>query len=123
MRWTRQVKDVISHQDTLGGGGDIADPLNEIQHWQSRCTNLSGIDAQLNKPVVKQVVEVLDTARSAYIKPFLAVSEQISLGAQEARENLRYLSTLKEPCEKLTMVRIRHGGDDDRYLCLMYSLY
>lgn len=73
IHWTRQIKEVLSSQDTFQlseGSG----PLEEIQFWSNRCDDLSGITLQLDKPGVKKVLlctccsqlVVLNRATSSY---------------------------------------------------------
>lgn len=54
-------------------------PLEEIEFWKNRCTDLSGITTQLDKPGVKRIALILETAKSSYVAPFLRLAGQIKV--------------------------------------------
>ena len=130
IHWTRQIKEVLSAQEAVETN-ENAGPLEEIQFWQNRCADLSGLSKQLDLPGVKKVEEILAAAKSSYVQSFRKISEffityfnyqslefmslgqvlkfnprklsrLIQDGSSQAQQNLKYLSLLKEPCEKLT---------------------
>lgn len=99
IHWTRQIKAVVSEQDD----GDPFDdgPLSEIEFWRSRTVDLGGISEQLGRAGVRQIVRVLELAKSSYLEPFLKLSALIQEGTAEAVDNLRFLQKLQAPCERL----------------------
>jgi len=101
IHWTRQIKEVLSAQEAVETN-ENAGPLEEIQFWQNRCADLSGLSKQLDLPGVKKVEEILAAAKSSYVQSFRKLSRLIQDGSSQAQQNLKYLSLLKEPCEKLT---------------------
>ncbi|XP_071165421.1 dynein axonemal heavy chain 2-like [Mytilus edulis] len=101
IHWIRQIKEVLATQNAY----EIVEntgPLHEIEFWNRRCTNLTGISKQLDKSGVKKVTEILTFAKSSYIEPFLKVSEQIKEGSKQAESNLKFLMMLKDPCFELS---------------------
>jgi dynein heavy chain, axonemal len=76
-------------------------PLEEIKFWRSRCDDLSGISEQLNMPDLIRIVNVLELAKSSYLEQFLRLSNLIQEGTLQAQDNLKFLSTLTEPCQIL----------------------
>ena len=100
IHWTRQIKEVVNNQDN-GELGEDAGPLAEIEFWRSRSVDLSGIREQLDEPGVSKIVEVLEAAKSGYLAPFLNLSNLIQREAEAAQNNLRFLSSLEEPCTAL----------------------
>ena len=50
IHWTRQIKEVVNHQDNSELGED-AGPLAEIEFWRARSIDLSGIRSQLDHEV------------------------------------------------------------------------
>ncbi|XP_065175861.1 dynein axonemal heavy chain 2-like isoform X2 [Sycon ciliatum] len=99
-QWTRQIKELLTNpggQEGAGGGG----PLSELDCWSQRCDDLSGIRMQLQKHDVRKVREILDLGRSHYLPKFITVIEETEEDYERASSNLKYLSLLKEPCEKL----------------------
>lgn len=55
-------------------------PLEEIEFWKNRCSDLSGISSQLDKPGVKKISHILELAKSSYTAPFTKLSGQIKVG-------------------------------------------
>lgn len=78
IHWTRQIKEVLSSQDTFEAA-ENSGPLEEIEFWQSRCADLSGISEQLDKPGVKRIQSVLEQSKSSYVAPFLKLSKLIQV--------------------------------------------
>ena len=101
IHWTRQIKEVLSSQDTFEAA-ENSGPLEEIEFWHSRCADLSGISEQLHKPGVKRIQAILEMSKSSYVAPFLKLSKLIQDGSSQAQSNLKFLTTLKGPCEELS---------------------
>ena len=78
IHWTRQIKEVLSSQDTFEAA-ENSGPLEEIEFWRSRCADLSGISAQLDKPGVKRIQSILEHSKSSYVAPFLKLSKLIQV--------------------------------------------
>ena len=107
IHWTRQIKTVVSERDTTTGDEESAGPLEELQYWRARARDLGNIRTQLNREEVAAVVKVLKDAKSLYyLEPFLSLRSDIERGTEEAYDNLRYLSTLNEPCERLAKAEL-----------------
>ncbi|KAM4749227.1 dynein axonemal heavy chain 2 [Rhinophrynus dorsalis] len=106
VHWTRQIKEVLSAQETVEMG-ESSGPLEEIEFWRDRCTDLSGISKQLDKPGVKHIEQILEAAKSSYVGPFQKLSKQIQDGSVQAQSNLAFLSVLKQPFEELTSLQLK----------------
>ena len=78
IHWSRQIKEVLSSQDAFETA-ENSGPLDEIEFWQNRCTDLSGISTQLDNAGVKRITHVLDLAKSSYVAPFLRLAGQIKV--------------------------------------------
>jgi dynein heavy chain len=98
MHWTSQIKEVVNEKDYVEHV-ENARPLSEIEYWSSRAQDLLNIKKQIQRSDVQQIVKILH--RSTYLIPFLKQSEDIQKGSNEAMDNLKYLSTLREHCERL----------------------
>lgn len=125
IHWTRQIKEVISASNTeddkktkaaskpsASGAPAVALnelPLGELQYWQRRCDDMSGIGEQLDRPAVTRIVEVLTAAKSSYLVQFNAWSLKIKDGFAQAESNLKFLTVLKEPCEQLSTAKVWDG--------------
>ena len=107
IHWTRQIKDVLSEKDQVDSSGDSEGPLAEIAFWSARATDLNNILQQLERVDVRQIVQILGIAKSVYLEPFEKLAGLIRDGTEEAKENLKYLRTLQDPCEKLRQARAK----------------
>ena len=106
VHWTRQIKEVVNNQHNTESAETLG-PLEEIQFWRSRCLDLSGISEQLTRPDVHRITEVLRLAKSSYLEQFLRLSNLIQDGSMQAQDNLRFLSSLVEPCRDLASAEPR----------------
>lgn len=75
--------------------------MAEIEFWRNRTSNLHSIQSQLERIEVKTIKGVLELSKSSYLEQFLKLSELIQKGSSEAQDNLKFLSALQVPCEKL----------------------
>eukprot|EP00817_Percolomonadidae_sp_ATCC50343_P000402 CAMPEP_0117419050 /NCGR_PEP_ID=MMETSP0758-20121206/707_1 /TAXON_ID=63605 /ORGANISM="Percolomonas cosmopolitus, Strain AE-1 (ATCC 50343)" /LENGTH=554 /DNA_ID=CAMNT_0005199917 /DNA_START=54 /DNA_END=1715 /DNA_ORIENTATION=+ len=97
--WTEQIKEVVQEKEG-SEHGDNASPLAEIEYWRLRTKDLRELNKQLESPDIKRIRDVLKT--SNYIANFNTLSGEIQQGCDDAMNNLLYLSTLQEPCKKLS---------------------
>ncbi|XP_006899240.1 PREDICTED: dynein heavy chain 2, axonemal [Elephantulus edwardii] len=104
IHWTRQIKEVLSAQETVETGENLG-PLEEIEFWRNRCMDLSGISKQLVKEGVKHIENILHLAKSSYLAPFTKLAQQIQDGSHQAQSNLTFLSILKEPYQELAFMQ------------------
>lgn len=98
--WTRQIKEVVSNQDTQTTQENTS-PLDEIDHWRNRKINLEALTKRLQDKQLKKIIEVLTRAHSSYLGGFKELEEKIKLGYDEANDNLQWLDILKDPCIKI----------------------
>lgn len=85
IHWTRQIKDVLRAQEAVESR-ESSGPLEEIEFWRNRCTDLSEISKQLCKKGVKHFETILLLSKSSYVTPFQRLSKQIQVGfIQEPR--------------------------------------
>ncbi|KAL8578357.1 hypothetical protein ACOMHN_031731 [Nucella lapillus] len=101
IHWSRQIKQVLNIQSSEDESAESGGPLAEVDHWKNRCADLLGITSQLDQPPVVRIIQILKTAKSNYISPFLKLSEEIQEGCCQAESNVRFLMMLKEPCHQL----------------------
>ena len=103
IHWTRQIKEVLTGSDASHSDAQNEDkgPLAEIEYWRSRSLDLTSISQQLGREDVKAITNVLDSAKSSYLKPFNELADQIVQGSEEAQNNLIFLQFLSDPCTKL----------------------
>jgi dynein heavy chain len=100
VNWCRYIEEVVNSQDNSDQGEDLG-PLAEIEFWRGRSVDLSGIRAQLGEPGVAAIVGVLEAAKSTYLAPFENLHHMIQEEAMAAEDNLKFLTALEEPCQKM----------------------
>ncbi|EGD81605.1 dynein heavy chain 2 [Salpingoeca rosetta] len=100
IRWTRQVKDVLNttHAEQ---GADIELPTDEIDFWQRRFQDMSGISEQLDKEGVATILKILEAAGSSYLNQFQSWSQRIKDGMEVSKANFKFLGVLRDPCTRL----------------------
>uniref|UniRef100_A0A8C3P4G2 Dynein axonemal heavy chain 2 n=1 Tax=Chrysemys picta bellii TaxID=8478 RepID=A0A8C3P4G2_CHRPI len=104
IHWTRQIKEVLRAQEAVESR-ESTGPLEEIEFWTNRCTDLSEISKQLCRQGVTHIESILVLSKSSYVAPFQRLARQIQDGSEQAQSNLRFLSILKEPFQELSTLR------------------
>jgi dynein heavy chain, axonemal len=85
-------------QKTQQGKG----PLAEIEFWRSRYTALSGIYEQLNMPRAQLLIKVLHKAETSNLPVFAYQFGELSKLHAEAKDNVKFLSTLERHFKNIT---------------------
>ena len=102
--WTRQIKELVSNQDSQTGG-DNTSPLDEIKHWNQRWNqrhgNLSVLKKTLEAKNLQRIIEVLQKAQSSYHQGFIELTEKIQEEFETAHDSLKFLQILEGPCRKI----------------------
>ncbi|XP_066245712.1 dynein axonemal heavy chain 10 isoform X2 [Euwallacea similis] len=93
MGWERHITKVIESylSKTPVGNG----PLPELEYWHEREVAFSSIVEQLKKPTLMQISELLNMAKSPVIDTFLNYQIDLKRYYAEARDNIKFLSTIK----------------------------
>ena len=102
--WTRQIKEVVSNQET-NTSQENSDPLDEIEHWRARTTNLSDLKHRLTNKQLQKIIDVLTRANSSYLTGFKDLEQKINDGYDEANDNLNCLSILQKPCQAIDVAQ------------------
>ena len=87
IHWTRLIKELVSNQDSPTNQA-IESPLDEIQYWQRRSSNLAILTKRLHEPALKKIIKVLEHASSSYLAGFQTLEKRIQDGSAEANNNL-----------------------------------
>ena len=101
IHWTRQIKELVSNQDSSQTSHDNSSPLDEIKHWTDRTANLKGLTLRLVDPKLLRIIQVLDLVSSSYLQGFLTLKDLVESSFEEASSNLKFLKILEEPCRKI----------------------
>ncbi|KAG7190743.1 hypothetical protein KM043_006815 [Ampulex compressa] len=99
--WTTQIRIALSDQEQATPH-ELLCIEDERDFWTYRYDNLCGLHHQLQKAMVRHVVDVLSSAQSPYVRQFLSLRDEIEHGTAESRSNIEFLQILKEPCAALS---------------------
>lgn len=73
--WTRQIKELVSNQDSSQTSHDNSSPLDEIKHWTDRTANLKVLNLRLVDPKLNKIITVLKKVGSSYLQGFLSLKD------------------------------------------------
>ena len=118
--WCSQIEEFVESRErgshTQAGGGttieQLEGPKGEIEHWRARTQHLSSIIEQLKRKDCRYVVGILssytkgtnDPAKSKTIgllRRWKQIDIETTEAVNEAKDNLKYLSTLQRFIEPL----------------------
>jgi dynein heavy chain len=81
--------------------GDELGPETEFEYWRTRMAKFNNIVEQLKNPLARVVTGVLVTAKSKVLKRWRTCDNGITDALNEAKDNVKYLSTLERFTEPL----------------------
>ncbi|CBZ52391.1 hypothetical protein NCLIV_021800 [Neospora caninum Liverpool] len=94
--WTKQIRLVLEKNPAQSlNDGQNPEPIEEIKFWENRAANLDSVSEQLADEAVLHVQEFLQQNESTYISPFNKLRKELEEAREEARDNVKFLSTLK----------------------------
>eukprot|EP01038_Epipyxis_sp_PR26KG_P005405 gene5405-7492_t len=93
--WTKQIKNVLKNDsESLFQSAVDPSPLNEIDFWKTKASNLNSIFDQLQSPMIRRVLKVLDKSKSTYNAPFAKLCKEVFHARAEANNIVKYLKPL-----------------------------
>jgi len=113
--WTTQIKSVLKTEpeSVLVQGaleGHYPGPLEGVEFWTSKATNLERIMKQLEGENIRKVMRVLELTKSPYYLAFSGLVKEVSVAHAEATDNVKFLKPLHEYFSQL------HNLDDFKSL-------
>ncbi|PFH34573.1 dynein heavy chain family protein [Besnoitia besnoiti] len=94
--WTKQIRLVLEKNPAQSlNDGQNPEPAEEMEFWEHRAANLDSISEQLGDDAVLHVQEFLHQNKSTYSTPFEKLRNEVEVERKEARDNVKFLSTLK----------------------------
>ena len=97
--WQNQVLQSIEEQ--LKAERNAPGPLAEIEYWRERNASLIALLEQLKRPEVLKMLNILRLAKNPVVDNFDMAKSELKKYSIEARENVRFLSTLERHFKNL----------------------
>ena len=97
--WCTAVEESLAGDE--GGGPDDAGPLTELEYWRGRQSTFNGLTEQLKSRDCKLVIAACGQSRANALKKWRALDNQITDAANEAKDNVKYLTALEKYVEPL----------------------
>eukprot|EP00002_Diphylleia_rotans_P021973 TRINITY_DN428_c1_g1_i1.p1 TRINITY_DN428_c1_g1~~TRINITY_DN428_c1_g1_i1.p1 ORF type:complete len:4548 (+),score=958.95 TRINITY_DN428_c1_g1_i1:229-13872(+) len=99
--WCRQVERLIQENDNVRKENDDSGPNSELEFWKARLAKLNSVAEQLKGKECKVVLGVCMAAKSKLLRRWKLLDNQITDATNEAKDNVKYLSTLEKYTEPL----------------------
>ena len=98
--WCSETEKLIEDSDADKEAGDLG-PDSELEYWRSRQSRFNSITEQLKTRDCKVVLAAANASKSRLLKKWKQLDNQITDAANEARDNVKYLSTLEKYTDPL----------------------
>ncbi|NWW43079.1 DYH5 protein, partial [Pedionomus torquatus] len=124
MIWIKQIKQVLVESEQIRREADEIGPLAELEHWKSRMSSFNSLLDEIKSSRVKKIISILQAARSKTLKQWKELDSNITVAANEAKDNVRYLYTLERffgPLAKASPVTMmEHIPSLMNTVCMIY---
>ena len=99
--WCAETEKLLAENDNARAESDDAGPETELEYWRTRMAKFNAITEQLRGRECKIVLGVLGAAKSRVLKRWKLLDNSITDANNEAKDNVKYLSTLEKYIEPL----------------------
>ncbi|XP_030612273.1 dynein heavy chain 5, axonemal [Archocentrus centrarchus] len=94
--WTNQIKQVLMESEQMRKEADDAGPSAELEHWKSRMVTFNSLMEEVKCSQVRRTLGVLQVSRSRCLRAWMELDRNITVVANEAKDNVKYLYTLNK---------------------------
>ena len=94
--WCKQIELVLTKSEQMRKEADDIGPSAELDHWKQRMTKFNSLLCAISARRVKLVHATLAENKSKLIVTWAELDRRVSDAANEARDNVKYLSTLDQ---------------------------
>ena len=94
--WCKQIELVLTKSEQMRKEADDIGPSAELDHWKQRMTKFNSLLTAISERKVKLVHATLAQNKSKLILTWADLDRRVSDAANEARDNVKYLSTLDQ---------------------------
>lgn len=100
--WLRQIDALLKENDLdVGADNDDSGPATELSWWRKRMAKLAGVVEQLKGREAKAVMGLAHAAKSKQLRRWKNTDGQLTDMLNEAKDNVKYLSSLDHFIEPL----------------------
>eukprot|EP00762_Andalucia_godoyi_P000483 ANDGO_03248.mRNA.1 Dynein gamma chain len=99
--WCAATERLLAESEQGRVDSEDAGPDTELDYWRTRMGKFNSVTEQLKLRDCKTTLGVLTQARSKVLKKWRSLDTQITDAANEAKDNVKYLSTLEKYLEPL----------------------
>ncbi|KFP80051.1 Dynein heavy chain 8, axonemal, partial [Acanthisitta chloris] len=121
--WTKQIRQVLVESEQIRREADDAGPSAELEHWKTRMSSFNSLLDEIKSSRVKKIISILQAARSKTLKQWKELDGNITIAANEAKDNVRYLYTLDKffgPLANASPVMMEHIPSLMNTICMIY---
>ncbi|NXS55455.1 DYH5 protein, partial [Brachypteracias leptosomus] len=111
MIWIKQIRQVLVESEQIRREADDLGPSAELEHWKARMSSFNSLLDEIKSSRVKKIISVLQAARSKTLKQWKELDGNVTIAANEAKDNVRYLYTLDQffgPLARASPVMLEH---------------
>ncbi|NWX29235.1 DYH5 protein, partial [Notiomystis cincta] len=123
MIWTKQIRQILVESEQIRREADDVGPPAELEHWKSRMSLFNSLLDEIKSSRVKKIISILQAARSKTLKQWKELDGSITIAANEAKDNVRYLYTLDKffgPLANASPVMMEHIPSLMNTVCMIY---
>ncbi|XP_051465193.1 dynein axonemal heavy chain 5-like [Apus apus] len=92
--WIKQIRQVLVESEQIRREADDVGPSAELEYWKARMSLFNSLLDEIKSSRVKKIISILQAARSKSLKQWKELDGNITIAANEAKDNVRYLYTL-----------------------------
>ncbi|NXK57833.1 DYH5 protein, partial [Sylvietta virens] len=123
MIWTKQIRQILVESEQIRREVDDVGPSAELEYWKSRMSSFNSLLDEIRSSRVKKIISILQAARSKTLKQWKELDGSITIAANEAKDNVRYLYTLDKffgPLANASPVMMEYIPSLMNTVCMIY---
>ncbi|NXI38503.1 DYH5 protein, partial [Galbula dea] len=124
MIWIKQIRQVLVESEQMRIEVDDLGPSAELEHWKTRMSSFNSLLDEIKSSRVKKIISILQAARSKALKQWKELDGNVTIAANEAKDNVRYLYILDKffgPLAKASPVTMmEHVPSLMNIVCMIY---
>ncbi|VDP74906.1 unnamed protein product [Echinostoma caproni] len=93
-KWGNEIEKLLNQSEQIRRESDDIGPSVELAYWRGRMIRFANLIDEMRTPPVQAVIMALQYARARIIKYWRQLDNRITEAANEAKDNVKYLSTL-----------------------------